>query len=273
MKKIARPVQSHRTSTNPRAQLLMQHKKPNKVLRSQKRSWFLQKSGLIIASVISILIALGLYFKNDIQTYFQKELVVIEPEAGPIKIHPDHTSELSTPHREKTIYKSLEQDGLTIGQEKLLHKPEEPIMQNPVLADNFFENFMEPEAATDPLSTTSLNDADEPTIMPSLSYQVYHPYPLEQQKTDSLHPAHYIVHLTSPTNVDDVNMLIKRIQSNPELAPLILPYEKKGIVVDQGALHGVDYRLQIGPIQSLEEGRKICENLGMYGCIVIAQKN
>lgn len=273
MTKIARPVQPHRASTNPRAQLLMQHKKSNKVLRSQKRSWHLQKPGLIIAGVISILIALGLYFKTDIQIYFQKELVVIEPESGPIKIHPDHTTELSTPHREKTIYKSLEQDGLAIGQEKILHKPEEPIMQNPVLADNFFENFMEPEGAIDPLAATSLDDADEPTTMPSLSYQVYHPYPLEQQKTNALHSAHYIVQLTSPTNMDDVNMLIKRIQSNPALAPLILPFEKKAIVVDQGAGHGVDYRLQIGPLQNLEEGRRICENLGMYGCIVIAQKN
>ncbi len=273
MQKIARSGNLKRTTINPRAQMLMQQKKPRKVLRTQKKKWFLQKSGLVISGIIFTLIALAFYFKSDVQTYFQKELIVVEAETGPIKIRPDHATELTTPHREKTIYKSLEQEGLTIGQEKLLNKPEEPLMQNPVLADNFFDNFVAPEASSDTLAIDGLNDTDESPIMPSLSYQIYLPYPTKNPKASSLHSDQYFVQLTSPTNADDVNTLIKRIQSNSELSPLILPYEKKGIVVDLGAGHGLDYRLQIGPLLSLEEGQKICENLGMYGCMIIAHRN
>lgn len=241
---------------------------------SPQKIWFSKPlvTGLIGAAS---LIGLGLFFKTDIQTYFQKEIILIDAEPGPIKIRPEQTDDVQTPHKEKTIYKSLENDAaLMVGEEKLVAQPEDPMMQNPVLSDNFFNNFIAPEVINEQEEPIELaDDSSDTGIMPSLSYKIYQLYPLKSTPNSSASHVKFFVHLMSPVNMDDVERLIKRIQSNTELAPLILAYDKNPIIVDRGQKMGVDYRLQIGPLQTLEEGRKICDHLGMYGCMVVTEKN
>lgn len=279
MTKIHKPGHPSKLSHNPRSHMVMQqrrmphHPRPRMHKKMRTAPWFVSPRFLLGASIL-LCAGLFFFFLNDVQTYFQKELIIIDADSSPIKIRPDNVDDLSTPHREKTIYKSLEEGGLTVGEEKILKSPEEPIMQTPALSENFFESF---GASEEP------SVAEENTDVPSLVlnkergsssiFSVLMPHPLELNGSKSSAPLRYYLHLSSPTSMEEANTLARRIQSIADVGPLISLYEKKTILVDKGRSLGIDYRLEIGPLNSLEEGRTLCQHLTPYGCQVFAQKN
>ncbi|MBX9696687.1 MAG: hypothetical protein K2X53_01225 [Alphaproteobacteria bacterium] len=279
MTKTHKPGHPPKLSHNPRSHMVMQqrrsphHPRPRMHKKIRTTRWFATPRFFLGAGLL-LCVGLFFFFRDDVQTYFQKELILIDAHSGPIKIRPDNTGDLSTPHREKTIYKSLEEGGLTVGEEKILKSPEEPIMQTPALSENFFESF---GASDEPSTTSEATDTDHSAHnkerVPSSAFSVLMLHPLELNGSSSLAPVRYYLHLKSPTSMEEVNSLARRIQSIADVGPLISLYEKKAIMVDKGRSLGVDYRLEIGPLSTLEEGRILCHHLAPYGCQVVAQKN
>lgn len=279
MTKTHKPGHPPKLSHNPRSHMVMQqrrmphHPRPRTHKKMRTAPWFVSPRFLLGGGV---LLCAGLFFFcfNDVQTYFQKELIIIDADSSPIKIRPDTADDLSTPHREKTIYKSLEEGGLAVGEEKILKSPEEPIMQAPALSENFFESFGTPDEPSVVAENTDGPSQTEHKERPSSSvFSVLIPHPLELNGSASSAPMRYYLHLSSPTSIEEANALARRIQSIAEVGPLTSLYEKKIILVDKGRGLGIDYRLEIGPLSSLEEGRTLCQHLASYGCQVFAQKN
>lgn len=197
---------------------------------------------------VGILITAGFYFFNNLQS---QEIPLIKAPIGPFKIRPEKETTALIPHKEKTIYNTLHQEkGSPQHVEQIVTAPEEPMVQTPTLADQFFESFLNSK------SPPALSAGQPPSESKTVKIYTFIPNP--NQREQSLLKVGYYVEISGFSSREKAEEQWKNLTQDSSFSKFELTKDYQIIRTDLGYSVGVDYRIRLGPVETEHGAKELC---------------
>jgi hypothetical protein len=201
-------------------------------------------------------------------------LAVIEAESGPFKTRPEQDETLKIPHQEKTIYDNLEQSKDTSQKvEKIVQRPEEPLIKPPSLSENFFNAFIDQKPLTSKILTQETShESSDKLPKKKHAFKIHKPLSTKIKGKGiqkSLESRFYHLQVSGYTSREEAKEAWKKLKDDESVKNFLARFEPQYQKFDLGAKRGIEYRINIGPFATEEEAFYLCSTLGPH-CIVLA---
>jgi hypothetical protein len=199
---------------------------------------------------------------------------VIEAESGPFKIRPEQDETPKIPHQEKTIYDNLEQSQDTAKKvEKIVQKPEEPLIKPPSLSENFFNAFIDQKPLTSKdLTLEAAHDDANKLAKKKHAFKVHKPLSTKIKGKGVQKPLEsrfYHLQISGYTSREEAEEAWKKLKDDESIKNFLARFEPQYQKIDLGSKRGIEYRINIGPFATEEEAFYLCSTLGPH-CIILA---
>ena len=239
--------------------------------------------GMFLAVVGAFTLVVWRASNLDIDVSDDQDLPVVKAASGPVRIRPDTPGGLQVPHQDKTVFDTFENGNAVHREEKLLSRPDEPMVPSYLVETGEAQIGVSADAANQSVDDVTtkveavINDSDNSSkgsadrVVRNTDLSVPKDPEEEKQfeKFRLVNSSFHVVQLASFRSLDAAEVAWEKLYVRaPRLLSGLSPTIVQANLINGG---GTFYRLQAGPLPDRDAAAALCKALGTHDldCLIV----